>query len=69
MWHLSERSEYLKVGRDKEKGYKYPITIFCIKITELTSFDFDYIWATALIWGLHLLTFFSQMQCLCKGGV
>ena len=33
------------------------------------SFDFDYIWATALIWELHLLTLFSQMQRLCKGGV
>ena len=37
--------------------------MFHIMLTEITSFDFDYIGAAVLILEQHLLTLLSQMQC------
>ena len=37
--------------------------MFYIMLTEITSFDFDYIGAAVLILEQHLLTLLSQMQC------
>lgn len=52
-----------KFGHDKN-CINHSIIIFLIKLAELTSFDFDYIRATALIQGLYWLTFFSPIQHL-----
>ena len=41
--------------------------MFHITLTEITSFDFDYIGAAVLILGHHLLTLLSQMQYLFEG--
>ena len=58
---------YLKVGRDKLKNlFNYDIVI---KLTELTSFDFECIWVSAFIRGRRSLTFLSQMRLLFEGGV
>ena len=40
-----------------------------INLTELTSFDFECIWASAFISGRRSLTFLSQMRLLFEGGV
>ena len=66
-WHLFEGGVYLKVGRTKEYCYNYGIIIFCIKQTELTSFDSDYIRALVLIQGQCLLTFLFQKLVLIPG--
>ena len=55
----------------KNNCFHYDTVICCIKLTELTSFDFDYNRAMApramaLCW--HLFPFSSQTRCLFKGG-
>ena len=52
---------------DATNYFNWDISIFCITLTELTSFDFDYIVAGVLILGQHLLTLSSHMQCLFEG--
>ena len=54
MWHLFEGVAYLRAACTErldatQNCFNYGIIIFRIKITELTSFDFDYIRAAALI--------------------
>ena len=65
MQQLFEGGAYLRMALiwklDMTKNcINYGLIIFDVKLTELTSFDFDYIRATALTQGLHWLTFFSQ---------
>ena len=42
MRRLFDGGVYLKVGCTKEDCFYYDTVICCIKLTELTSFDFDY---------------------------
>ena len=72
MWCLIKGGWHLRVAfiwrlDATNNCFNWDISIFCITLTELTSFDFDYIGAAVLILGQHLLTLLSQMQCLFKG--
>ena len=55
---LFEGGVYLKIGRNKEL-FLIVLIVFRIEITELTSFDFDYILAAALI-GVNTVYLYKQ---------
>ena len=63
MWHFKIISRvagtYLRAAfiwrLDATNYFNWDISIFCITLTELTSFDFDYIGAAVLIWGQYTI--------------